>query len=286
MYLNYSVYAALAGFEREENEKKAAARLRRQRKPKSDSLKNWVAQESSFLTKLPQEIRHMIYREAFAMLSQIESGELLVVTSTKRKGRRKVAQTKILPKGKAPPLGIPSLFLVCKQIREEAKPIFWSSMTFICASSVLYNFCVEKQLPHHRRKENIPALFPVQLVRNIEVWIPRNVVPSLSVLKRLWALAKVAHDSLNLKIRLYNMKNEGEPLYYLKNGSALALYHQIREYQTWRKQRGMSLDVQDTEFCTWFTEDHLFEVCFPGFSDKIEERMDKEKGSSDKPVLG
>lgn len=173
----------------------------------------------------------MIYREVFAMLSQLDNGKLLVHTVTKRKGRREIQQTKISAKQDGPPLGIPSLFLVCKQMRQESKPVFWGSMTFSCDSSFyLVNFCLEKQLPHHRRKENIPALFPLDLVRNIEVWIARNVVAPAVILERFWVFAKFLPDTVKLKVRMYNLKNKGEPICKIKNGPALAIYHQVREY--------------------------------------------------------
>lgn len=217
------------------------------------------------------------------MLAQTKGGELVVVTGYKEIGRRKVPQTKIYPKMDASPLGVPSLFLVSKQMRHESMPVFWGSMTFKCHTSFwLYQFCQEKQLAHRRRKHNIPALFPIPLVRKIEVRIQRNVVRPFKVLARFWALARVAHDSVVLRISLYSIKGQGGPWFCVNGDSLLAIYHNIRAYQAWRKERGMSLDVECDEFSNWITDEQEFEVCFPGFSDKVgeEKKVVEVDGSS------
>lgn len=235
---------------------KQAARLRRQRKPKPDAFTKWDAQAAKFF-ELPLEIRDEIYRLVFLSMTNVENDSLYVFVDRTLKTAKHVTIERSDGPGAVPILPI---LQTCKQMHHEARQVFWSSMTFVAGyPHELESLCEAKQMPHRRHKKTLPSMFPVDRIRHLFIAIDVEEDFAAHVLKALWALAKVASSHLEPEIDVEPCENDSEVKFEGDGAAMLAVYRQIKEYQAWRKQQGLPLDVDRFNFYSWIKWNNILD---------------------------
>lgn len=239
---------------------KEAARLRRQRKPKPDAFTKWTAQSAKFF-ELPTEIRHEIYRLVFLSMTDDEDGFMYVCCDRQKEAESsKVTDVTIKTMVEPRDVQILPILQTCKQIHHEAKQVFWSSMVFSCdGTKELRDFCEVKQLPHRRPKKTLPKLFPVDRIRHLQYIIYFDEDCPGDVLESLWTLAMYAHSSFEPEIFAECLRDYNEHKLEGEGAAFLAIYRQIKEYQAWRGQQQLPLNVDRFKFRQWVDWDTILD---------------------------
>ncbi|KAH0365916.1 hypothetical protein KCU65_g5711, partial [Aureobasidium melanogenum] len=261
--MDVDFYRELAVKEREKLEKKErqkeAARIRRQRKPKPDAFRKWTAQSSKFF-ELPPEVRNEIYSQAFLSLTEAEDGELFVFDDQQRRAENPKVPDVTLKSVDERPVKMLPILQTCKQFHHEAKEVFWSSMNIRCEDSrELLAFLGAKQLPHRRHKKTLPRMFPIDRIHHLEFDIHQGDECAAAVLEALWALARVAPASLEPVFDIRPVPILCTEVFKGEEADLLAIYRQIREYQAWRIQEELPLDVERFNFRGWVKWSNLID---------------------------
>ncbi|KAG9711304.1 hypothetical protein KCU69_g73, partial [Aureobasidium melanogenum] len=246
---------AVANMEKEKLERKKrqkeAARIRRQCKPKPDAFTKFNAQSSKFFA-LPPEIRNEIHRLTFLSLTDDEDGVLYVYDDEQEKTGDPGVPDVTLKTFDKRPVKILPILQTCKQIHHEAKQVFWSSMLIACTyPNELLAFIQAKQLPHRRHKKSLPKMFPIDRVYHLDFVVSEYQNSAADVLEALWALARVAPSSLEPDLWIERAPRFCKEVFRGEEADLLAIYRQIKEYQAWRVQEGLPLDVDRFNFRAW-----------------------------------
>jgi hypothetical protein len=210
---------------------------------------------SSFLS-LPLEIRNMVYNEYFLLVSANQDGTFHFIYNA-----RHHSQLACITEATQIHL-ICTMLALCKQINQEARSLFWSSMTFRSGfpdSRLLQTsarlFQVLPDLQHH------PLVFPLRSVHHIQLDLFYNE-PSMFTLFKFWDLARFGSNNLELKLFWYGDPSNSRPLkhgpfcssFNCERSLVIDFFHKIRAYQRELEEGNVSLELTTEEKLDWLTE--------------------------------
>jgi hypothetical protein len=215
----------------------------------------------SFLS-LPPEIRRMILNEYWKSLAGPESGQMSV-TRPDDYYKKTMPYTLWLASRQR----CKAIFLVSKQVSNEAKDSFWTTTAFyIRYLNDLVHFLNMKQNVAGRR----PPLFPSHLIRDLSInfsWsTERDYRHALHgrgkqvyIIECLWTLVRCTNNSLELKVERPGVLAPRGQLYYGYDESTDTFFwpdivRELRAYRARLKEAGMPLRITRAEMESWIAD--------------------------------
>jgi hypothetical protein len=210
---------------------------------------------SSFLS-LPPEIRTMVYTQYFFLVSANQDGTFHFTYNV-----RHYSQLACITEAKQVHL-ICILLALCKQINQEARSLFWSSMTFRSGfpdsrllQTSAHLFQVLPDLQRH------PLVLSLRSIHHIQLELFYNE-PSMFIFFKFWDLARFGSNNLELKLFWYGDPSNSRPLkhgpfctsFNCERSLVINFFHKIRAYQRELEERNGSLELTREEKVKWLTE--------------------------------
>ncbi|THY91194.1 hypothetical protein D6C92_06390 [Aureobasidium pullulans] len=227
---------------------------------------------SPFFRLLPLEIRSMIYKSCFESMARA-GDQRIEPSSTELLHNGKMVEVLGLG-GDTHDVSPLDIFLVCREMHNEAEPVLWSEMNLLFRSTRLLNLLsTTKQLAHGRPPRSIPLMYPVEKLRKIELEFPETYISDLDsdlqTIDCFWNLAKRIGDKFELRITYPSTEDNAEQS-EVEAAALKTIFNDMRVYQAGREAAGQKLRVSKTEMLSWIDDDPWkFLVNFPDPSEVI-----------------
>ncbi|KAH0169262.1 hypothetical protein KCU67_g3144, partial [Aureobasidium melanogenum] len=246
-----------------------------------------AARPKSPLLRLPKEVRTMIFEHLFTMMTEGKTVRFDSFFWHPSLPRGEYRGTILMAERTR--LFMLSVFLICKQLSEEAQEVFWTTNTFSChlmshVGASLLDVCTARQTYLNcRPPKHVPTLFPVHRIRRLDILILSNYCNKAYVLEGLWELARIGHPKLQVTFyhRNVDSQNDLDPIH--TPDSELANWHKIKAYQILRKGAGVSMNFTSSEFWAMCHLGHWFSFNLPAIPDqnvkKEDENVSQQSGS-------
>ncbi|KAG9760224.1 hypothetical protein KCU73_g2994, partial [Aureobasidium melanogenum] len=197
------------------------------------------------LLDLPVEVRAMIFEHFFTTMTEGETVKFDSYYYPNRWGWRGMT---LLAKER---LVVLPVFLICKQLSEEAQEVFWTTTTFSCKlwddrdpeGADLSNVCNARQGPDATSRRSDPRKFHIHRIRHLEMTMRTKDCFKSHILQSFYLLAKTGHPRLQVSFSYYDNFSAEDPNPIHTIDSELANWNKIKAYQAMRKEAGLSVDL-------------------------------------------